>query len=164
MAMETLIDVKIAPVARTGMLIRKPAAEVFEAFVDPAVTSRFWFSKGSGPLTPGALVQWDWEMYGASALVRVIAVEPAQRILIEWGSTGETPTSIEWLLEPRGEDQTMVTLTNSGFDGTGDEVVAKALDAMEGFSLLLAGAKAWLEHGVQLNLVPDRHPDAIVQG
>ena len=51
MAMETLMDVKTAPVARTGMLIRKPAAEVCEAFVDPAVTSRFWFSKGSGPLT-----------------------------------------------------------------------------------------------------------------
>lgn len=157
------MDVKTAPVASTGMLIRRPAAEVFEAFVDPAVTSRFWFSKGSGRLIPGAEVRWDWEMYGASAQVRVIAVEPARRILVEWGSPGETPTRIEWVLESRGEDQTMVTLTNFGFEGTGDEVVAKALDAMEGFSLLLAGAKAWLEHGVQLNLVPDRHPDAIVR-
>lgn len=157
------MDVKIAPVARTGMLIRKPAAEVFEAFIDPAVTTQFWFSKGSGRLTPGAEVRWDWEMYGVSAQVRVIAIEPARRILVEWGSPGEIPTSIEWLLEPHGEDQTMVTVVNSGFDGTGDEVVAKALDAMEGFSLLLAGAKAWLEHGVPLNLVLDRHPDAIVR-
>ena len=158
------MELMIAPAARTGMLIRRPAAEVFEAFADPALTSRFWFSKGSGRLTPGAEVQWDWEMYGASAQVRVIATEPARRILVEWGSPGERPTRIEWLLEPRGEDQTMVTIANSGIDGTGDEIVAKALDAMEGFSLVLAGAKAWLEHEIQLNLVPDRHPDALVAG
>ncbi len=158
------MDLKTAPVAKTGMLIRKPAAEVFEAFVDPAVTSKFWFSKGSGRLAPGAQVRWDWEMYGASAQVSVKALDPGRRILVEWGGAGEAPTTIEWLLEPRGEGQTMVTVVNSGFDGTGDEIMAKALDSTEGFSLLLAGAKAWLEHGIQLNCVPDRHPDALVKG
>ena len=34
----------------------------------------------------------------------------------------------------------------------------KALDSTEGFSLVLAGLKALLEHGVELNLVRDRHP------
>lgn len=29
------------------MLICKPVAEVFEAFVNPAITARFWFTKGS---------------------------------------------------------------------------------------------------------------------
>lgn len=158
------MDLKIAPVARTGMLIRKPVAEVFEAFADPAVTSKFWFSKGRGRLALGAQVRWDWEMYGASAQVAVKALDLGRRILVEWSGAGEAPTTIEWLFEPRGENQTMVTVANSGFDGTGDEIVAKALDAMEGFSLLLAGAKAWLEHGIQLNLVPDRHPDALVKG
>ena len=42
------------PVAKTGMLIRKPAAEVFAAFVEPQITTRFWFSKSSGRLEPGA--------------------------------------------------------------------------------------------------------------
>jgi len=55
-------------------------------------------------------------------------------------------------------------VTNSGFTGTGDEQVAKALDSMGGFNLVLAGAKAWLEHGIELNVVLDRHPDAIVAG
>ena len=32
------------------MLIRKPVAEVFEAFVDPDITAKFWFTKGSGRL------------------------------------------------------------------------------------------------------------------
>jgi uncharacterized protein YndB with AHSA1/START domain len=29
---------------KTGMLIRKPAAEVYEAFVNPDVTTQFWFT------------------------------------------------------------------------------------------------------------------------
>ena len=33
--------------------------------------------------------------------------------------------------------------------------------ATEGFSFVLAGAKALLEHGLQLNLVPDRFPDGL---
>src|SRR5262245_34230418 len=69
---------------RTGMLIRKPVAAVFEAFVDPAITSRFWFTKGSARLEAGKRVQWDWEMYGVSVPVSVKAVEANARILIEW--------------------------------------------------------------------------------
>jgi uncharacterized protein YndB with AHSA1/START domain len=38
------------PMARAEMLIRRPVSEVFEAFVDPAITSRFWFTRGSGRL------------------------------------------------------------------------------------------------------------------
>ena len=33
------------PVAKSEMLIRRPVADVFEAFIDPAITSRFWFTK-----------------------------------------------------------------------------------------------------------------------
>ena len=50
-------------VAIAEMLIRKPAAEVFQAFVDPEITSKFWFSRGSGRLEVGKSVRWDWEMY-----------------------------------------------------------------------------------------------------
>jgi uncharacterized protein YndB with AHSA1/START domain len=47
--------------ARVEMLIRRPITEVFEAFVDPEITSKFWFSRGSGRLAAGASVRWDWE-------------------------------------------------------------------------------------------------------
>src|SRR5215203_3103148 len=60
-----------APVARVQMLIRKPVAEVFEALVDPAITSRFWFSKSSGRLEAGQRIRWDWEMYGHHTEVEV---------------------------------------------------------------------------------------------
>ena len=50
------------PVAKAQMLIRRPVAEVFEAFIDPNVTSRFWFSKSSGRLVAGQRIRWDWDM------------------------------------------------------------------------------------------------------
>ena len=46
--MENFRKLLHVPVAKAEMLIRKPVVEVFEAFVNPAVTTRFWFTKSSG--------------------------------------------------------------------------------------------------------------------
>ena len=51
-------------IVEAQMLIRKPVAEVFEAFVNPQITTRFWFTKSSGRLEQGKTVRWDWEMFG----------------------------------------------------------------------------------------------------
>jgi uncharacterized protein YndB with AHSA1/START domain len=148
------------PVVKTGMLIRKPVADVFEAFVNPDITTRFWFTKGSGRLEAGKQVQWDWEMYGISIPVTVKAVEPGKRILIEWpGQSG--PTTVEWLFTSLEDGSTFVSITNSGLAGDGDELVRQAADSTQGFTLVLAGLKALLEHGVRLNLVADRYPKGI---
>lgn len=148
------------PIAKAQMLIRRPVAEVFEAFVDPAITTQFWFTHSTGRLEPGQTVQWDWAMYGVSAQVNVKAVEPNQRILIEWPDHHGKLCPVEWLFSPRPDGTTFVTITNSGFSGSDDEAVAQAIDSMGGFSFVLAGLKALLEHGVRLNLVPDHAPDA----
>jgi len=146
------------PVATAGMLIRRPVAQVFAAFVDPSVTTRFWFSDASGPLTPGAEVRWDWAMYGVGTDVRVKAIEPDRRILIDW-DVDTNPTEVEWRFERRG-DQTWVTVENRGFSDDADGVAA-ALDSTGGFALVLAGAKIWLEHGIEPRFVLDRHLDMI---
>lgn len=148
------------PVAKTGMLIRRPVAEVFEAFVNPDVTTKFWFTKGSGRLEAGQQVQWDWEMYDISIPVTVKSIEPDKRILIEWPGQGG-PTTVEWLFKSLEDGTTFVSITDSGFTGDGDELVKQATDSTQGFSLVLAGLKALLEHNVRLNLVPDRYPKGI---
>ena len=81
------------PVMKTGMLIRKPVAEVYEAFVNPEITTQFWFTGSSGRLEPGVQVEWAWAMYDVSALVTVKALEPNRRIAIEWPSRSASPTS-----------------------------------------------------------------------
>ena len=64
-----------APATRVGMLIRRPARDVFAALTDPALTTRFWFTKSSGPVTRGAELTWTWEMYEVSSAVSVTDVE-----------------------------------------------------------------------------------------
>lgn len=145
-----------SPVVTAGMLIRRPVAEVFNAFVDPAVTSRFWFTRSSGPLKVGAKVRWDWGMYGASDEVRVLALEPDVRILIEWDTP---PSQVDWRFEARG-DHTWLTVENRGFADDA-EGVGKALNSSGGFALVLAAAKAWLEQGLDLRLIEDRFPDGV---
>jgi uncharacterized protein YndB with AHSA1/START domain len=147
-----------APIASAQMLIRKPVADVFEAFVNPAITTKFWFTKSSGRLEPGREIRWDWEMYGVSTQVSVKAIEQNKRILIEW-SGFEKPCPVEWLFTSRPDNTTFVNVSNWGFAGSDDEVVKQAIDATGGFALVLAGLKALLEHNVELNLVSDHHPD-----
>lgn len=146
-----------SPIAKAEMLIRKPVSDVFEAFIDPAITSRFWFTKGSGKLEAGEHIQWDWEMYDVSVQVHVKEIDQDKRILIEWPTDG-TPTTLEWQFTSRADDTTFVSITSAGFRGTAVEIVNQAIDSTEAFTLVLAGLKALLEHNIILNLVADRFP------
>lgn len=142
------------PVARATMLIRRPVSVVFNAFVDPGVTTKFWFDRSSGRLASGETVTWYWDHYGVSGDVFVSALELDKRLAIEW------PTPVEWVFTPRGEAATFVSITASGFTGTDDEKVAQALGSTEGFNLVIAACKAFLEHGIDLRLIADKNPDA----
>jgi uncharacterized protein YndB with AHSA1/START domain len=153
----------IDPVARAELLIRAPVADVFEAFIDPAITARFWFSRGTGRLVAGREVEWHWEMYSASTRVRVLDIEPDRLIRVDW-DTENNPTRVDWRFSQRKAGQTWVEVQNSGFTGDEQAKLATALDSTGGFALVLAGAKIWLEHGIEPNFVLDRHPDARVEG
>lgn len=154
-----MTTLKQFPQVKAEMLIRKPVEEVFEAFIDPTITTKFWFTKSSGRLEKGSHVQWDWEIYGVGDKVQVQAIELNKRIQIEWSDGTKT----EWLFIPRTESETFVTITSSGFTGTGDEIVKRAIDEMGGYTIVLCGLKALLEHNIVLNLVADKFPDAHVQ-
>ena len=158
--MNATLQLTHIPVAKAGMLIHKPVETVYEAFIDPSITTRFWFTKSSGRLEAGKRIRWDWEMYGVSSMVDVKLLEPGKRILIEWG-VDEQLTTVEWIFSPRTSNSTFVSITNSGFIGEADSVVEQAMGSAAGFGLVLAGLKAYLEHGIELNLVADRFPDQL---
>jgi len=149
--MQTVIPV----VVEAQMLIRKPVADVFEAFVDPRITTKFWFSKSSGRLVQGEKIRWDWEMFGVGDEVKEL--EENRRILIEWASDS---TRVEWKFISHGDAATLVKISNSGFPCVGDEILEQVVDAKGGYTTVLAGLKAWLEHGIELNLICDQYPDA----
>jgi uncharacterized protein YndB with AHSA1/START domain len=143
------------PVVNARMLIRKPVSEVFEAFVNPDITTRFWYTRSSGRMEAGAQLRWEWEMFGVGTTVMVKKVDPPVRILIEWD---DPPCPVEWRFTEHGSDATLVEISAWGFRGTEAEVVTQAIDSKGGFTIVLAGAKAWLEHGVALDLVRDQFP------
>lgn len=149
------------PVAKTGMLIRRPAAEVFEAIINPEITSKFWFSEASGKLEASRTVTWSWEDHDVSIDVKALEVEPLERVLIEWpGYTNQT--QVEWTFRAVGNGATFVSVRESGWiEQEGDKLVRYVADSTQGFTLMLAGMKALLEHGIRLNLTADRYPKGV---
>ncbi|GGF23752.1 SRPBCC family protein [Flavobacterium limi] len=146
--------------AKAEMLIRKPVSEVFEAFINPEITRNFWFTKGSGKLEEGKSAEWTWEIYGFSLTVLTKVIEADKRIVIKWGNSGEE-TIVEWVFSSLDEKETFVSITNSNFKGDADKILSEVRNSTEGFTLVLAGAKAFLEHQIQLNLVLDRFPKGL---
>lgn len=149
------------PKVQAAMLIRRPPNEVFEAIVNPGITTKFWFTNSTGRLARGAKVQWAWEMYNISVPVRVKEFEKDSRLVVEMGDAPDSVT-VEWRFERRDGDTTyvVVTILESGFTfKTGDDMCAWALDQMGGYTEVLAALKALLEHNVVLSLVRDHWPD-----
>ncbi|WP_093864616.1 SRPBCC family protein [Streptomyces sp. TLI_053] len=151
------LELTLAPRAYACMAVRRPAEEAFRAFADPAVTTRFWYSRSSGPMVAGAELRWEWETYGASAEVKVLEVEEGRLIRFEWGNY-DRPTTVELTFTPRATDVTFVEVAETGFRGSGDETVQWVNDTVGGFTTALCAMKALLEHGIELNAVPDHHP------
>jgi len=143
--------------AEAQMLIRKSAAEVFNAFIDPAETKNFWFTKGSAKLEINKEVIWTWEMYNFSAKVMATEINLNQSIKFDWLDT-EQPTHVTIDFKEWEPGATFVSIVHTGFDKTGDELIQTLKDSTEGFTLVLAGLKSYLEHGINLNLVTDKNP------
>lgn len=100
-------------------------------------------------------------MYGVSTRVEVSEIVPREKIVMRWN---DPPTTVVWTFTDMTGDATFLEVRNFGFVGSGDEQVKQAVDSTGGFSLVLAGAKAWLEQGLTLGLVGDRHPKGISAG
>jgi uncharacterized protein YndB with AHSA1/START domain len=151
----------VSAVAGAGSArLRRRSGEVFEAFVNPDITTKFWFSKGSGRLEVGKQVEWAWEMYNISVPVTAKVIEPNTRTVIEWKGYSAR-TTVEWMFKALPDGTTFVTITESGFTGDGDSLVKQVADSTQGFSLTLASAKAFLEHKIRLNLIADRYPKGV---
>jgi uncharacterized protein YndB with AHSA1/START domain len=146
--------------AEAQMLIRKPIEEVFEAFINPAITKNFWFTKASGKLEVGKKITWSWEMYNVSTTVVAQEILQNQKIVFEWDNPSKT---VEINFRELDDDSTFVTVSESGYDKKGDELIAVIKDATGGFTTVLDGLKAFLEHRINLNLIADKFPKEVVQ-
>lgn len=133
----------------TKMRIRKPASEVFEAFVDPAKIGRFWFSSSSARWEPGKTITLRYDEYGAQGDIRIEDIEANRKIVFRWGSEGEGH-AVTIALEPANDGGTIVAVNEEGFEANGEEGIRSMLDNKEGWVYMLACLKGYLEYGADL--------------
>jgi uncharacterized protein YndB with AHSA1/START domain len=143
----------------TQMRIRKPVAEIFEAFIDPEITRNFWFTRGSGRLELNRIITWEWEMYNLKTTVKVKEIVPAEKIVFEWD---EPAKRVEMNFKKLKDDSTYITIKESGYMQTGDELIRVIKDSTGGFTTVLDGLKAYLEHHINLRLIEDKFPAEII--
>lgn len=146
------------PTVECQMMIRKPAATVFQAFIDPAFTTKFWFTGSSGVLEAGKTITWKWEMYNVSTAIKVKEIIPNQKIMIEWD---EPPTMVDFEFTAITGDTTYLVIKNYGFSQTGSDLIEAIKNNTGGFTTVLDGLKAFLEFGIELNLLRDKFPRVI---
>ncbi len=138
-------------IARAKMLIRRPAIEVFNAFVQPDLITKFWLKGTTGALGQGAHVEWQFMVPGATERVHVTAFDQPHRIAFAW-SEGGLGVDMKFFEEQKGI--TVVSIEVRGFESEGgtDQVV----NATEGFSIVLCDLKVLLESGHSASLVKDK--------
>ena len=146
--------------AEAQMLIRKPVEEVFEAFINPSITRNFWFTKGSDRLEVDKKITWEWEMYNVSTTVVAKEILQDQKIVFEWDDPSKT---VELKFKELDDESTFVTVTEYGYNKKGDELLAIIKDSTAGFTTVLDGLKAFLEHRINLNLIADKFPKEVAQ-
>ena len=137
------------------MMVRKPIAEVYQAFINPEITTKFWFTKSSGRLEKEKTITWEWEMYGVSDEILVKEIVPNEKITIEWDNP---KTTVDFDFTELSEETTYVVIKNYGFHQTGNDLIESIKNNTGGFTTVLDGLKAYLEFGIELNLVRDKFP------
>ena len=131
--------------ARVSMWINSVPERVFDAFMQPEALTSFWLASAQAPLETGRKVHWAFLVKGAEVDTTATTVERPK--LLAWDWSDGSRVTIE--LEPV-DGGTAVNLTNDRLSG--NDPVAAALDATEGFTIVLADLKTWLETGVSAGI------------
>lgn len=133
-----------------SMLIRRSPAEIFDAFVDPDTLCRFWLDAATGPLAPGATVEWRFKVPGVSGTVTVTHFEAPRRLSFKFSDGQEVTLSFDF----HDGDATRVAASCKGFPA--EKLIERATNTVEGFSIVLCDLKTLLETGRSANLTRDK--------
>jgi uncharacterized protein YndB with AHSA1/START domain len=133
--------------ARVSMFIEAPAEEIYDAFVEPGQLAKFWLAKSDGPLAIGRTVHWHFMVEGAEVDTVATSMERGKGLAWRWSDK----TNVQIDFEPV-DGGTAVTLVNDGFPKEGQELIDAALNATEGFAIVLCDLKTLLESGTSAGI------------
>jgi uncharacterized protein YndB with AHSA1/START domain len=131
----------------TKFSILKPANEVFEAFVDPSKIGNFWFSTSSERWEQGKTITLIYEEYNAQVDIAVIEIEVNNKIVFQWGDTGEEHI-VTISLKVIDNSSTIIEVNEEGFKKTDEDLINQLVDNKEGWVYMLTCLKGYLEFGI----------------
>ena len=138
------MHLSVKPVACASLLIRRPADIVYDALVKPNVAKKFCFSYGTEELVVGAVANYFGDHADGRKSYRAIALQPNEYLAMDG------PTRIEWVFRRFGKNETIVDITESGFTGSDEEQMMKAVERTRDLTLLLASCTAYLERRTRI--------------
>lgn len=94
-------------------------------------------------------------MYNVSTAVKVRDIIPNKKISFTWD---EPETTVDFEFTVLTDDTTYVVIKNYGFSQTGEDLISAIVNNTGGFTTVLDGLKAYMEYGIELNLVRDKFP------
>ena len=129
--------------------------KVFAAFTEAAQMSRFWFYRNDAGLVAGEKVTWSLgnEADAFSFEVTVKVLEAPEKLVIEWPGPDGNTTEVMWTFEGTPEGDTILTIVESGFQGSDDAIINSVLDSTGGLNQVRIAAKALVENGVGINIL-----------
>lgn len=142
--------------AKAQSIVRASPLTVFNAFVSAETMSKFWFTRRDEGLLEGATVPWfigkDEDAYAIE--VHVKELRTPELIRVEWCFKKEC-TQVLWQLQETADGNTNLCIEESGFKGSDDQILSRALDSTGGFNQVIIALKALVEHDVTINVVED---------
>ena len=99
-------------------------------------------------------------MYNVSTKVFVKEILQNEKISIDWD---EPATTVDFTFKVLTDETTYVVIKNYGFNKRGEELLELFKDLTGGFTTVLDGLKAYLEHNINLNLIADKFPKEVIQ-
>ena len=134
--------------------IQKPVAEVFDAVQNPEKLSGYFTNGGaSAPLVEGTTVEWAFEDTPGEKMgpfpVKVKKVVRNESITLAWEGAPGRDTLVEMSFEATEPGETLVKISESGWNENQDELNRSYSNCM-GWSQMLSALKAYTEYGIDL--------------
>lgn len=136
---------------RVQTKIQKSVSEVFEAVYDPRKLEKYFTTKrASGPLDAGTTVTWEWAYWPTAFDVHVKEMVRDELIAFEWLShDGGTMTRVEMRFEVIAADETLVSISESGWEKT-EAGLKNSYENCAGWMQMSCSLKAYLDHNINL--------------
>jgi uncharacterized protein YndB with AHSA1/START domain len=133
--------------------IQKPVSEVFDAVYNPSKLSGYFTNGGAvGSLDQGATVEWAFEDEPGKRMAFPVTVKEMRKnelIVLEWEGAPECMTRVEMKFEAAGKNETIVRISESGWDPTDEHLKGSYSNCM-GWSHMVSALKAYVEYGIDL--------------